>query len=85
MTSTEIVKIDLCGECLDPLTDYIKGGRPVRTEWVTPAGGRSAGYQRRTAAIRVWAVEHELLEPGSNGRLPSAVIAAYDAAHGGAR
>lgn len=45
----------------------------------TPAKKRSAV---EPSAVRAWAIEQGLLEPGSRGRLPKDVLTAYEEQHG---
>lgn len=72
-------------EFRDKLAPYISAGRRVSTG--APAGRRARGSRRRAtaggrdlAAIRTWAKEngHRVSD---RGRVPDAVLQAYDAAH----
>lgn len=80
------------GELRSTLRRYIDAGRPIRGESVAPTTtgdarpGRSDGTTRRndTAAIRAWARDHG--HPVSDrGRIPIAVLQAYEAAQAGTR
>lgn len=65
------------------------GGRRARRaagEEGAPAGGgatppRSSADRERLKAIREWARENGHPNLGDRGRIPAAVVAAYDAAH----
>jgi hypothetical protein len=72
-----------------PRTSRGRGKSRVRVAGVKPAGFTAAGNgpglsADRRAAIREWAkTQPQFAGINSRGRLPVAVIAAYDTAHGG--
>ena len=69
-------------ELREILTPYIDKGRPAPRRTRTTSGKSRASSQRaERASIRTWAEEQGMDVP-RRGRLPRAVIEAYERAHG---
>ena len=77
------------GKLRDDLAHWVEHARRTsprrRTSGASAAagstsGGRKAADRKHTAAVREWAQEHGY-DVADRGRIPAAVVQAYDAAH----